>query len=206
MNLIVDSIMGSGKTTWAIRYMNSFPQRKFIYVTPFLDEDKRIRELCPSLRFVEPDGTFSKLSDIRKLVKEGKNIATTHALLSRWIPTAKDRELLYQQGYTLILDETIEVIVPIDNLNKTDVEVLKNGMIQVNEIAGQACWIAEDFPQRYRDVQKLAKEGRLYLCRNSQLFDVMPAGILKAMPNMIVLTFLFEASHLYHFMKIHKIP
>ena len=33
MNLIIDSIMGSGKTTWAIRYMNSFPQRRFIFAT-----------------------------------------------------------------------------------------------------------------------------------------------------------------------------
>ena len=94
MNLIIDSIMGSGKTTWAIRCMNNSPGRRFIFATPFLDEDRRIREGCPTLNFVEPDGTFSKLSDIRRLVAEGKNIATTHALLSQWIPTAKDADNL----------------------------------------------------------------------------------------------------------------
>ena len=94
MNLIIDSIMGSGKTTWAISHMNRNPRRKFIFVTPFLTEDARIKNGCPSLNFVEPDGTFSKLSDIRKLIAEGKNVATTHALLSQWIPTTNDEDNL----------------------------------------------------------------------------------------------------------------
>ena len=90
MNLIIDSIMGSGKTTWAIDHMNRNPQRRFIFATPFLREDIRIKKGCPTLHFVEPDGTFGKTSDLKKLVSQGKNVATTHALLSQWIPTNAD--------------------------------------------------------------------------------------------------------------------
>jgi len=48
---IIDSIMGSGKTTWAIRFMNEHPQNRYIYITPYLQEAERIAEACPKLHF-----------------------------------------------------------------------------------------------------------------------------------------------------------
>ena len=50
MNItVIDSIMGSGKTTWAIDYMNKAPaDQKFIYITPFLNEVDRIKALIRS--------------------------------------------------------------------------------------------------------------------------------------------------------------
>lgn len=203
MNLIIDSIMGSGKTTWVISHMNRNPRRKFIFVTPFLTEDARIKNGCPSLNFVEPDGTFSKLSDIRKLIAEGKNVATTHALLSQWIPTAKDEDNLRRWNYTLILDEALEVIQPVQEFNANDLSILRDGLIEIDAATNQVYWTAENFPQRYRDIEKLAKAGRLHICRDSQLLELMPINILKAMPNLIVMTFLFEASHMCHYMRIH---
>ena len=50
---IVDSIMGSGKTTWAIEYMNANPDNRFIFCTPYCEEVRRIVENCP--RFCEPE-------------------------------------------------------------------------------------------------------------------------------------------------------
>ena len=203
MNLIIDSIMGSGKTTWAIRCMNHSPQRRYIFVTPFLTEDKRIREGCPSLNFVEPDGTYSKLSDLKRLVAEGRNVATTHALLGQWKPTDKDTDNLRRWNYTLILDEALEMIQPVQRLNSDDMDILRDEWIEIEAATGKVRWIAETCPQRYRDIEKLAKAGRLHICRNSQLLDLTPIDILKAMPNLIVLTFLFEASHMCYYMHIH---
>ena len=39
---ICDSIMGSGKTSAAINYINQHHDKRFIYITPYLDEDERI--------------------------------------------------------------------------------------------------------------------------------------------------------------------
>lgn len=203
MNLIIDSIMGSGKTTWAIRYLNRSPQRRFIFATPFLKEDTRIREGCPTLNFVEPDGTFSKLSDLKKLVAEGKNIATTHALLGQWIPTSKDADNLRKWNYTLIIDEALEVIQPVQKINTDDLRILRADMLRIDAATSKVTWIAENCPQRYQDIKKLADAGRLHICRDSQLLDLMPIDILKVMPNLIVMTFLFESSHLCHYMRIH---
>ena len=32
---VVDSLMGSGKTSWAIREMNAHPEQRYLYVTPY---------------------------------------------------------------------------------------------------------------------------------------------------------------------------
>lgn len=205
MNLIIDSIMGSGKTTWAIRYMNSCPQRRFIFATPFLKEDERIKNGCPSLNFVKPDGTFSKLGDLKKLVAEGKNIATTHALIDLWIPSAKDVDNLRKWNYTLILDEALEVIQPVQKLNADDMSILQDGLIEIDTDTNKVEWIGENCPQRYHDIKKLAQAGRLHICRDSQLLDLLPVDIFKAVPNLIVMTFLFEASHMCYYMRIHNL-
>ena len=39
---IIDSVMGSGKTTYMINYMKNNPNKKFFVVTPFLSEIERI--------------------------------------------------------------------------------------------------------------------------------------------------------------------
>ena len=81
---VIDSIMGSGKTNWAIDYMNSHPWERFIFVTPFIDEDNRIVKWCEKLNFFMPDDRYiSKSADIKALIHSGKNIATTHELFSR---------------------------------------------------------------------------------------------------------------------------
>ena len=41
---IIDSIMGSGKTSWAIQFMEGMHRsyQKFLYITPFKSEVERV--------------------------------------------------------------------------------------------------------------------------------------------------------------------
>lgn len=50
---VIDSIMGTGKTSWAIDYMNAHPEQHFVFITPFLAECERIIKNCSG--FVEPE-------------------------------------------------------------------------------------------------------------------------------------------------------
>ena len=43
---VIDSIMGSGKSTWAFNFINSNPEKKYLYVTPFIDECARAIHAC----------------------------------------------------------------------------------------------------------------------------------------------------------------
>ena len=42
---VCDAIMGTGKTEAAITYMNEHRGKKFIYITPYLGESNRIKDV-----------------------------------------------------------------------------------------------------------------------------------------------------------------
>jgi len=123
---IIDMPMGEGKTTGLINYMNNNPQNKYLFITPFLDEIKRIKESCPELKFKDPDDKYSKLADLKKLISNGENIASTHALFS--IIDSNVINLLYMNGYNLILDEVLEIVEPLEIAPK-DLQLLFSGEI-----------------------------------------------------------------------------
>lgn len=109
MIYVCDAIMGAGKSSAAINYMNERPHQKFIYVTPFKEETQRIRDACPELRFWTPanieEYEFQKREHFKYLVGAGLNIATTHVLFSLCDDEAI--ELIRQKEYTIIIDEAI---------------------------------------------------------------------------------------------------
>ena len=112
---VCDAIMGSGKSSAAINFMNEHPERKFIYITPFLEEASRIKYSCPMLNFREPSSNlpefgFRKYQHTLELIKEGHNIASTHNMFTRY--TTEMVESIKAQGYTLIVDEAMEVLNP----------------------------------------------------------------------------------------------
>ena len=65
---VIDSIMGSGKISYAIQMMQEAPpEQRFIYVTPFLDEVKRIKRSVDNRYFKEPSvehGQGAKLNSL----------------------------------------------------------------------------------------------------------------------------------------------
>ncbi|MGO4375870.1 hypothetical protein AB4Z21_35020, partial [Paenibacillus sp. MCAF20] len=50
---VVDSVMGSGKSSWAIQHMNDEQNasERFIYITPINTEVDRIKAACPGRDF-----------------------------------------------------------------------------------------------------------------------------------------------------------
>ena len=111
---IVDAIMGSGKSTAAINYINSSDNsKKFIYITPYKDEVDRIVVACKDKKFRQPEKYNDKAPKIihfKELLNKGTNIATTHALFHLFDDEIID--LCYSQNYTLIMDEVTDVVEP----------------------------------------------------------------------------------------------
>ena len=82
---VVDMAMGSGKTSSAISYMNEHPDKRYLYITPFIDETERVVKACDSLRFVAPSDKIPeyqhrKRNHLRALVNQHRNVSLTHAL------------------------------------------------------------------------------------------------------------------------------
>ena len=107
---VIDSVMGSGKTSSAINYINSMPSDDhFIYVAPYLSEVDRIYNSCSSKDVQKPfyrEGR--KLNGLYDLLAEGKNVVTTHQLFSRL--GDHGIELIKSFGYICFIDETLDCI------------------------------------------------------------------------------------------------
>ena len=153
---VCDAIMGSGKTEAAITYMNEHPERRFIYITPYLTEAARIRKGCPELHFVEPSNklseyTFKKTLHTAALIEEGRNITTTHAAFKNYTKEtlAKIREL----GYTLIIDESVEILVE-SQLKPTDVKMLMDS--DFLETDGRTYWATDNLYDEGRFEEDIA--------------------------------------------------
>ena len=202
---VVDSIMGSGKTSWAIQNMNeACSLDKFVYITPYLQEVTRIKESCERA-FYEPNNNNSegsKMRSLKELIVDGKDIVSTHSLFQ----TADEEllELLTDSGYTLILDEVMDVI---DKANVTQRDIAD--LIRLNHIEivdNQVTWLCDDYDvnARYYDIMKLSKAGNLFYHRGRFLIWAFPPRIFGAFSNVYVMTYLFDGQIQRYYFDLYK--
>lgn len=208
---VCDAIMGTGKSSAAIRYMNTHPDQKFIYITPYLMETERIRRECSGLYFFEPSDKlreygFRKSKHTMALIAEGRNISTTHQAFKGYSQETLDQ--IKAQGYTLIIDENVEILETFD-YHPTDLQV-----------AIDAGYVKEN-----HGVYSLAKDGydgtalkeMMYLLKSRELIKVterdkdplffwaLPPDLLTSFKDVFILTYLFSGQSIKYFMDIYDI-
>lgn len=212
MIFVCDSIMGSGKSTSAINYMNSHPDKKFIYITPFLDEVERITKACPDLEFVTPSNKiahfkYKKRDHAAYLIANGRNIASTHQAL-RGYSDEMIRDIKRKE-YTLILDESIDHLEECD-INGDDLRLAieagylneSNGNITIGDRSGYK-------GKAISGILDAALSGRLIEVRDGNNHGYVYWGLspelINAFSDVIVMTYLFDAQSLSSMFKIYNI-
>ena len=193
---VVDSIMGSGKSSYFMQYMKERPNEKFMYISPYLDEVKRIKE---EVGLVEPRPIKgSKLNHIRELTAQGRSTVSTHALLGRF--DLEIQENIKISEYTLILDEVANVVEQFTFNTQSDKDDFFTHYAYIDN-DGYCIWDEEKHP-----VDKYSKGSKFYeemcLCLNKNLVQVddkllmweLPIEIFKKFKEVIILTYLFEGS------------
>ncbi len=215
---VLDSIMGSGKTTYVIDMINAQHDKdvaesfanpdheptKFLVVVPLLSEVDRFVHSCPDLRFKDPQPVHGKkLYHLDKLVDEGENIVTTHALfrlLDRSI-----YEKLKERGYKLIIDEVLECVGMFDKLTAKDRKLLfDNKMVYIDKTTRRLCWNDEAYPDcegRFSDIKKLCHTGSLVSVKDTMLLWEFPSEFLTCFKEVIVCTYLFKGSPFYAYLQ-----
>ncbi len=197
---ICDAIMGSGKSSAAIQYMNDHPNQKFIYISSFLDEAARIRLACPRLNFQEPRKdipkyNFRKIIHSQQLISDGENIASTHQMFTRY---ADDLiENIKKWEYVLIIDETVDVLYPSD-ISIEDLNILEKSECVMRE--GNFISKSPDFEYRrgnFRQFFDIAKGKQLIEIEetksNSSVFYwLFSKELLLAFKDVYVLTYMFD--------------
>lgn len=208
---VCDAIMGTGKSQSAIAYMNEHLDDKFIYITPYLDEATRIKQGCPRLRFVEPSNKLDKYQHKKcvhtaALIEEGRNITTTHQAFKNYTPAVLEN--IRKQGYTLIIDENVDVL-EICDFSPGDLQVALDGGY-ITEKDGIYSMTEKDYTGKaFTELFYFMKSRELMRIDdgNENLFYwALPPDLLTSFKDVFILTYLFEGQSLHHFMKMYKIP
>lgn len=193
---ICDAMMGTGKTTAAINYMNEHPNERYLYITPLLEEDDRIAKACPTLNFYKPERKVwkkvNKLDDFHRLLKEKRNIVSTHALFSRYSEETLD--LIKEGGYTLILDEVMDVVSVADPIHPLEmkhlfedgiIKVGKGGKVEVHDEIIDKTHSSWDRVQTFKDKPTIFDEDCFFMYE-------IPINRFDVFKEVFVLTYMFD--------------
>ena len=198
--------MGMGKTTYAIEVIKSNPQNKYIYITPYLDEIKRVRSATHDYnRMYEPlyKGS-SKQDNLHNLLREGKNICSTHALFQRSNDTT--REALKANNYTLILDEVMNVVEELDNFTKHDLDtILSDNLAYIED--DYLLWNQDkiNYNGRYNDIKYMAINKNLICINNKVLYWNFPVDIFNYFKEVYILTYKFDCQIQKYYYDFHGV-
>lgn len=227
---VCDAIMGTGKSSAAITYMNEHKGEKFIYITPYLEEAERIKKNCPDMSFVEPSNklkefNFRKTEHTAALIKQGKNITTTHQAFKMY--SNNMLEDIKKHGYRLIIDEEL---TPIEKYEccMGDIEVLINAGY-IEECDGIYRLIRNDYKGRlFKELFHLMESRDLIVmreesgnnepnidgsddCRDgvgsiSLFYWTLPPKLLMSFREVFILTYLFKGQYFYRLLEMYKLP
>lgn len=208
---ICDAIMGSGKSSAAITYMNEHSDEKFIYITPYLDEAERIKNSCPELNFVEPSNKipeyeWKKTKHTEALVKEGRNITTTHQAFERYNSSLLND--IKGQGYSLIIDENLSPFGAFDYRDEDLKLAIELGFVKKER-------------QTYSLTSK-KYDGDVFkplidLLKTRDIIEIMdnnkkklfiwglPPELITSFKNVIILTYMFNSQSFKYFFDIYHI-
>lgn len=213
---VLDSIMGSGKSTGIIKWMADNPQNKYLYVSPLLTEVvDRIPSECEALGFESPstENHRTKGEHLTDLLKDGCNISFTHSLFMSL--TKEHLNLIKREAYTLIIDEEIDFVEAYQgkDYKKEDIITLENsGHIKINEDElGRVDWTwnSDNFEEgsKYSKLKRMCNLGMVHCAKRDRGMIVLhlPISLISAAHRTIVLTYLFEGSVMSRFMDMKGI-
>ena len=190
---VVDSIMGSGKTSAIINMINkSDREDKFIYITPYLDEVARIEDCCKDKNFKQPISiNGSKLNGIKRLLINNHNIVSTHSLFHLFDDEIFD--LIHTKGYKLIMDEVTEVIEQYSDLSKSDVKVIfENNLAHIDE-NNYIIWDDYDYEfGKFSQFKHLCEVKALQMFGETIVIWLFPIRSFEAFDDIYILTYMFN--------------
>lgn len=210
---VIDSIMGSGKTTWMIDRINKHHWQatedsttvkpKYIYITPTLDEVDRVTEACSLAEFKNPQPVNGKKYwHFETLVREGQNICTTHSLfklLSREVHAE-----LKERGYTLVIDEALDCVDIFTGLSEADRKLLmERGMVSVEPETYRLVWNEDDhhnYRGEFEHIMALCRNGNLIHFKHQTMLWEFPVEFLSCFKQVYVLSYLFHGNAMANYL------
>lgn len=185
---------------------------RFMYVTPFLSEVKRIQEACPQAHFSDPMPTNkfgSKYISVLRSIQQRKNIITTHSLFQAF---SRDTMAICEDNdYVLIMDEAFDVIKPC-KIGPKDWHTIITNYAHIEE-NGMVIWDDEDYQdtdERLLDIKYLCDTHSLfaYGTEDKQVVFVwtFPIEVFKSFKKIYILTYMFEGQIQAYYYEYFNVP
>ncbi|NRB58320.1 MAG: hypothetical protein HRU50_00090 [Winogradskyella sp.] len=232
---VYDAIMGSGKTYDAIIRMKKYLDNgeKFIYITPFKTEIKRVMDELNSSKVLTPvdigeegkysfsyetnlvdeNGLFDLNAKPKKeaLNKRGqflKMASNGESIISTHalFTSLKKTDFTLFSDYILILDEVINPLQTF-TIGAQDIELIKKGdLIIVDDESSEVKFINDDYTdEAFKNVKYLCNNSTVYYLDKYFLVWVFPIEIFIEFKEIQILTYLFEGSLLSAYFKLHNL-
>lgn len=217
---IVDAVMGTGKSTWAINKINNELDKRYIVLTPLLTEVTRYKEAISSkykghrndVIALDDEKNISKLLRLKRALRDGQTIITTHKLFTDHFDE-ECFDLICNGDYALILDETIK-LVDEQYISEHDVNLLiKSGYIDsrpsdivedmhiLRDIDG-----GEDYKGQFKGFVNAVQTQRAYrINKTTVIFVVPPDWIYAFTGGIYICTYLFEESETQAWLELFKL-
>jgi hypothetical protein len=200
---VVDDIMGSGKTSWVFQEMQKNPHKKYIYITPYLEEVNRCMQTIKEKTFFEPsDYCRTKLEDLKLLLSNGCDITTTHSLFSNF--DNEVLELISKHKYTLVMDEVINVINKLDFKLADFNLLLSAGKIKVNQDKS-VTFLDLDYNGAFKQFKYYCLNTKVYFINGFFIVWAFPIEIFTCFKETFILTYLFEGQIQKYYFNMHKL-
>ncbi len=120
----------------------------------------------------------------------GHNVAATHSLF--YLMDAEAMELVRQQHYSLIVDESIQVIERL-NISQKDFELILS-QLAVEHEDGRIEWTDDAYTGRFYDYKEMSDTGSLFRLNNS-LLNILNPDLLRSFEEVFMLTYLFDGQY-----------
>ncbi|CAO4136210.1 hypothetical protein OFEAOIEE_LOCUS3962 [Methylorubrum extorquens] len=206
---VIDSIIGSGKTTYIIDTIQNLvdEDNKIIYVTPFLTEVERVIQNCTWGEFHQPNEVDfgSKTKSLLHLIRNRHNIATTHSLFS--LLNQEVQQSVRECGYVLVLDEVMECVTFFDQVTECDFQMLKDGgYVTQDDDTNRLSWSFDHtspYDGKFNSFKRLCDNRKLVLHGEKVILQEFPSEFLGAFVDVYVLTCLFEGSPMSAYLSKH---
>lgn len=203
---VIDALMGKGKTSWAIQYINETNKgERIIYITPFLDEVERIKKGVTQRKMISPEnkqGKWTKKQDLKQLLGSEKDIVATHALFKKVDDEIID--LIRMGNYTLILDEVMDVLEELP-VTAHDYANLFEKHMTYDEKTKVCVWMDKDYTGVYEKYKRMAETGNLLNFGHKLLYWTFPVQAFQAFSSIFILTYLFDGQIQRYYYDMHRV-
>lgn len=227
---VLDSCPGSGKTTAITSYLKDKDLNNVIFVTPFLSEAEieLPENKLKGMGYAHPKAGYGgKVHNLNELIQWGDTstgnrlhrITCTHSAYTRLKPESYDQ----LGNYTVVIDETLDVISSIDGAHQYT-DFLLQGRGTVDQSNKRFTFHEDNWFQQFKnaEIEQYNKTGRatkdlmyeicqmgirnqLYRYSAGKWFQMLPAELLTKAKRVIIMTHGFNNSFMHCWMKINGI-